>query len=715
MIITSVTFSQRNRMKKFILFFVFGMVAHCLTVSGQNKPIPAKSQVLRNSAPKKEEQEPIGACIAITAKAINGRIYLRWVPTMQSYWEFGYQNGYTLERINVKTQQRILLNSTVLPAPSAQWKPFIDNNVKNYKLLHVSIFEKPEYSNDILEQMEERRQLYQFSLFGADMDFHLAKMAGLGYIDSTAQAGERYQYIIKHKIAPKYGLSASVSKEVGTNDKVILPSIKHFTGLGERNTATLFMATKSLREHYVQYKIERSTDSLNFKSISELPIVCSNKLDTLTISDSLLENEVPYFYRVKGITLFQEESAYSKIISVKGKSRFVTPEFQSVTEISKDTIMATWLVRDSLNQYIKKYQLLVSSEQEGPFAILVDSIPSAQHFAKFKPLDLPKGFTFFVKLITYYKKGIIKETLPHPVVLTDDDPPVIPKGLKGSIEVKGTIGIVNLSWEPNTDKDLLGYFLNRNDDNVDFYHRVNNSYTTATAMTDTIFLTQMQKYVRYTIKAIDLLFKESPDSEVLLLKIPDINPPTSPIIDSFAVEERRIILNWTHSYSEDVVKHVLYRKKLPNDPWEVVLSLPDTLQKHYIDSNIVEKSMYAYTMVAFDKNNNQSEPANTIVLETPFFKQEAEIKQFTALLSDDQNIVKLDWQCKPNEKLESYLLYRALPDEELILIKKLDKTVTTWTDTIPVAPNQVYRYVIRAKMREGYLSGWSETKIELKP
>lgn len=702
-------------MKKYLIFSIFYTLLFCEAVSGQTKQTPVKKTAPGKQISKKEEVEPEGTCIGITGKAINGRIYLRWIPAMQSYWEFGYKNGYMLERINVKTQQKVILNADILPAPSSQWKPFLEKKDRNYGLLHTAIFEKPEYSNDILAQMDERRQLYQFALLCADMDFKAATMAGLGYIDTTAIAGERYRYIIKHKIAPKFGLSATISEEIGTNDHIVLPTISHFEGHSERNKATLLMATQTLKQHYVQYRIERSTDTLNFQSISDLPIVSSSKLDTLMISDSLTENEIPYYYRIKGFTLFQEESPFSKTISVSGKAYLITPEFYTVKEIGKDTIEASWLYKDSLSQYVQKYQLVGSTEREGPYQVLADNIPPQQHFTQFKPVTPVRGFTFYIKLITYPKKGQKRETLPLPVVLADDTPPVLPKGLKGKIEVKGDLGIVSLSWDPNPDSDLLGYYLNRRDDNVDFYHRVNNSYTTETSMVDTIYLHQMQKYVRYTVKAIDFLFKESVDSEMLLLKIPDINPPTSPIIDSFAVEDRRILLHWTHSYSNDVVKHILYRKKLPDTPWEVVLTLPDTLRTAYIDSNIVEKSLYAYTMIAFDENDNQSEPANTVILETPFFVQEADFKQFTAELSDDKNIVRLVWQCAPNEKLENFMLYRASPGEDLVLVKKLDKSIIAWTDTIPIVPNQSYRYVIRARMKEGYLSGWQETIIEVKP
>ena len=61
------------------------------------------------------------------------------------------------------------------------------------------------------------------------------------------------------------------------------------------------------------------------------------------------------------------------------------------------------------------------------------------------------------------------------------------------------------------------------------------------------------------------------------------------------------------------------------------------------------------------------------------------------------------------------MIYRASQGKELAFVKKMDKNNREWRDLIEVEPNTVYKYVIRAKMQEGYLSGWKETEIELKP
>ncbi|WP_428664000.1 fibronectin type III domain-containing protein [Runella sp.] len=698
-------------MKKTLLILCLLCPILCEVTIGQTKigiKTPPKSTV------RPPESEEPGACIGVAVKAIKGHIYIRWVPTMQSYWEFGYQSGYVLERINTKTNRKTTLHAGIKPMPATLWKPFLDKNDRNYTILYAAIYEPQEYSKDILQQLSERRQLYQFALFGADMSFEAACMAGIGFVDSTAVAGERYQYIIRHKIAPKYGLSPTVSAEVGLSDHIPLPNIAEFSGVGGTNNATLFATTKTLKKDYIQYRIERSTDSLQFKSISDLPIVVTNKRDSLLVSDTLKDNDIYYYYRIKGLTLFQEEGPYSKIIKLKGKSNLPRPEIYSAQELSKDTIEVTWLYRDSLNKYITNYQLVGSLLRDGPYTPISGDIPPEQHYYNFKPLTPTKGFSFYIKLRTYPKRGEMMETLPYPIVLTDDDPPARPKGLKGKIEVKKDIGIVTLSWDANTDSDLMGYFLNRKIGVETDFSRVNNKVMTHTTLTDTIQLSHIQKYVTYSVNAMDELFKQSENSEPLILPIPDLYPPTSPIIDSFAVEDKKIFLRWTRSYSDDVQKHILYRKKLPSAAWEEVLTLTDTLQHTYADTNVVEKSLYAYTLIAFDGDNNQSEPASAVILETPFFTRTVHFLHFTSVVDTTDYRVKISWECNEADKIDNFLIYRALPNQELAFVKKMDKNNREWRDSIEIAPNAAYKYVIRAKMQEGYLSGWKETVIELK-
>jgi len=429
----------------------------------------------------------------------------------------------------------------------------------------------------------------------------------------------------------------------------------------------------------------------------------------------LVNEDIFYHYRIRGLTVFQEKGPYSASIRFQAKTTLPSPEIYSVKETTdKTTLEVQWLYKDSLNRYVDHYQIVGSLEHDGPFVSLKDSIPANQHMVYIKAMTPKSGFTFFIKLRTFTKKGALLETLSMPVVLADDDAPVQPQGLTGSIKVAGEQAIVTLHWEPNPDSDLFGYYLNRRDQASGQFHRVNNTFIKETTLTDTIYLRQMQKHVYYTVKALDMLFKESIDSKVLILKVPDINPPTSPIIDSFAVEDKKVFLRWTRSYSDDVQKHVLYRKQLPATAWEEVMTLTDTLRNTYIDTNVVEKSLYAYTLIAFDNDQNQSEPATAVVLETPFFTRNVNFIHFTSVVDTTDYHAKLSWECNEAEKIGSFLIYRALPNEELSFVKKMDKDTREWRDSIEIAPKGTYKYVIRAKMQEGYLSGWKETVIELK-
>lgn len=716
-------------MKRLIHFSIIVLFGGISFVYGQNRPgtktkLPAKPQPGSAIRPDKsirytmtDEKTEDGPSVGTLVKAIGDRIYLRWVPTMPSYWEFGYRDGYVVERINLKTKQRIVLASLLKPRPASEWVPFLTQKDRNYTLLHAAIFEKQEYSKDVLTQLKERRQLFHFSLFCADMDFKAACMAGLGLIDSTAVSGERYQYVISHKSATRYHLLSGLSAEVGLGDANVLPAINHLSGNAVGRVVGLRAAIGLVKKMYAHYQIERATDSVHYTSISDLPVVASSRLDTLIQTDSLTDDAVVYQYRIRGVTVFQEAGPYSNPIYVQTKRSLPRPEIYSARETDdKKQVNVMWLYKDSLSEFVDHYRLVGSPRYDGPFVPLQDSIPAAERHAFIKPIAPQTGFTFYIKLITYPKRGPAMETLVYPVTLADDDPPVKPKGLTGTMRVVGELGIVTLNWQPNPDADLQGYYVHRRDQPNGEMYRVNNSFIQTTSLTDTIQLRQVQRKVYYSLSAMDFLVKESAESDVLVLKVPDIIPPTSPIIDSFAVADRKIFLHWTRSHSDDVVKHVLYRKKMPTATWQELLTITDTLTQEYTDSSVEEKSLYAYTLIVFDDSQNRSQPATPVVLETPFFTRNVDFSQFTSAVVDTtRQTIRLAWTCNQTDKIDHFLIYRALPDDELALVKKLDGTSREWMDFVEMLPNKPYRYVIRARMQEGYLSGWKETVIERKP
>jgi len=439
-----------------ILFIALAAITGVVEVSnGQSKPTPKtpSSKTAPAGKPKKysmaNEKMEAKPSVGMIVKAIQNRIYLRWAPTMQSYWEFGYRDGYVVERINVKTKQRVVINNRVMPKRAADWEPFLTKKDRNYSLLYSAIFEEPEFSGDLITQINERRQLFHFALFCADMDFQAACMAGLGLIDSTAVSGERYQYVVSHKSAARYKLLSGISMEVGLGDANILPDISNFSGKVGGKVVTLLTPTASLRQSYNQYQIERSEDSVHYRPTTELPIIVTNKLDTLTIADTLVNEDIFYHYRIRGLTVFQEKGPYSASIRFQAKTTLPSPEIYSVKETTdKTTLEVQWLYKDSLNRYVDHYQIVGSLEHDGPFVSLKDSIPANQHMVYIKAMTPKSGFTFFIKLRTFTKKGALLETLSMPVVLADDDAPVQPQGLPiptylGTISIEETRQVDN--------------------------------------------------------------------------------------------------------------------------------------------------------------------------------------------------------------------------------------------------------------------------------
>jgi hypothetical protein len=143
------------------------------------------------------------------------------------------------------------------------------------------------------------------------------------------------------------------------------------------------------------------------------------------------------------------------------------------------------------------------------------------------------------------------------------------------------------------------------------------------------------------------------------------------------------------------------------------LVVKDTLTKSYIDTTVLEKHLYTYTIIARDSSQNESEPANPYLLETPFFTKNITFQEFKADFNEEKDLIFLNWKCNKIEEIESFQLYKAVANEEFSILKSVATAISKWTD-YPNPADTIYKYLIRAKMKDGYLSGWEEVTIDIK-
>lgn len=193
----------------------------------------------------------------------------------------------------------------------------------------------------------------------------------------------------------------------------------------------------------------------------------------------------------------------------------------------------------------------------------------------------------------------------------DTTPPAAPEGL--AVENPGTGTELRLSWQPNTEGDLLGYRIYRADKEGGGYVRLGQGdvdthepfYIDAT-------VSRNEEYWYY-VTAVDQALNESGPSASVHERALDITPPAPPReVDLEELDTgQHLRLTWAPNTEDDLHAYLVYRSSSPDGPFALV----DTVGKDqtaFLDGGLVQGQWYYYYVTAQDTSGNESGPSAVV-------------------------------------------------------------------------------------------------------
>jgi Tol biopolymer transport system component len=209
-------------------------------------------------------------------------------------------------------------------------------------------------------------------------------------------------------------------------------------------------------------------------------------------------------------------------------------------------------------------------------------------------------FNYTVSAVDRY--GFESPTSPVEAIVGDVIPPADPTNLQAS--VNGADVILDWSTTPNTETDLAGYYIYRqNGLEWDFWGDVSKYTTTYTDPS------LPNGTYRYQITAYDSAYNESGPSNPVNATVAVAPPSNPPVLSVTAPPEgKTIIASWQASGGTAVAYNV-YRS-LTSDGGYVKIN-PNPLQiLTYKDAGLVNGTTYFYRVTAVDAVGNESLPSN---------------------------------------------------------------------------------------------------------
>ena len=652
------------------------------------------------------------------------KVFLRWAVNDKFAWKKGNTYGYTIERLTIRRDgklldnavQKIITKNPLKPKPLAEWKSIVTTN--DMAAIAAQAIYGKDFNTDsenknavisVINQSDELERRFGFALLALDQDFEAARFSGLGYIDEDVLPNEEYLYNIKMAIPDsilKINQSGVIVKPIKERK---LPVPYDFAGYYYNNSFVLIWEYENLSKFYTSYHLERSEDGLNFSRVNKVPItkLTDQRISGISYTDSIPQYEKKYWYRVKGKTFFNEISPSSDTVSVIAyKKLLATPTIKKLTMVSDKEVNFNWDFDTSEAWKLRKFEVLRADTPPGPFEIVGENLESDQRTFRYNQLQPINYF----KVRAYGIGGDYQDSSPHMVQPIDSISPIAPKGLIGSID---TLGIVQLNWNKNLELDLKGYTVFRANRPNQEYTKLNKQELTKTSFTDTINLKGFNEKVYYQLAALDNRYNESKRSETLVLERPLTIPPMSPVIANYEVLEDKVVLAWINSSSEKLASHIIYRKKADASQetlWEKVYETSDLQKNTFEDGSIAKNTKYLYTVVALGTNGIESDPAPPISVITYKNLLQNGVKGLYANVDRENKFIQLSWQ-KQNKNVVELQLYRKVGKEnKLKLYQVLPKEQKRFLDT-KVQINTTYTYGIKAIFADGTISKWQEIEV----
>lgn len=649
--------------------------------------------------------------IRVLVRALEGKILLRWAPSSPSAWLKLNTYGYQIERFTVKrngvllppAQERMVVEK-ILPEPLEKWEQIVNQNDYAAVLaqsLYGETFEVEGMQQGGLAQIintsQEIEQRFSFALMAADMNFEAAKMGALGYEDTNIDKGAEYLYRIKSLVPKelldiKMGLAAIKSTPIEP-----LPAPIDLYAVPEDKSILLTWEYEMFKTIFTSYYLERSENGTDFKRLGDSPLVNLNDKPNapskrMFYADTISQNDKTYYYRVKGISPFGEESPTSEIVSARGRKKLsAVPHITKHEFDASGKVTVAWEFSKDAEKEITGFELNWASQEKGPYKVVQKEISSSIRKTIYTN---PEPSNYF-KVTAIGKNNQKTTSFPAFVQTIDSMPPTMPVGLIGTID---TLGIVKLKWSTNTEKDMLGYRVFRGNLEKEEVSQLTVEPIKQTTFIDTVQVKSLNSNVFYQVVAVDQRFNMSDYSEKLSLKKPDIVPPSSPIFKGYKVIQGSVFLEWINSSSDDVAFHALYRQKIDESKkgWQLVFQT-DTITS-YRDTKVEANTKYRYAIFAKDKSGLQSLASTPLSVFSQGIVKE-NIKGFSALPDLDKGQISLSWRKMP-EEISEILMYKSKKGEEPFLWRQLPPNIINLEDP-DISPGNWYVYSLKIISKQG--------------
>ncbi len=443
-------------------------------------------------------------------------------------------------------------------------------------------------------------------LFAAEalIDNAFAQAAGQYFQDATAQFGQTYQYavtLVLNGEELQYGLSRPLT--VGSHQPLTAPT--GFTA-GQKKAYEVEL-NWDIRSDVLAYHVLRRVGSGPEVQLNDRPVLVSEAVNgkkptaLFVDRDSTFRIGHTYTYRLAALDKFAHPGQRSAPVTVIIRNLEPPLPVAALTaRIDRKQVRLSW--NPSRSPDCIGYTVFRRTKLEQPFVRLQTPRLSRLDTA-FTDLTAREGTSYHYYLEAEDAAGNRARSAPTNVAFTDQTPPKTPTGLAAKTD---TLGRVLLTWNPNAEPDLAGYYVYRGlEEQADTYEQLFLKPQQLTRFLDTLLRTARNRFF-YRVTAADKSFNESAPAS-LTLRLPDVVPPRPPVLDDLRNAGGRVSLTWLPSPSDDVAGYQVFRRT-ENAPNAAYQFAGRTVAPKF-EEDTPPSGEYRYIVVTVDSTGLRSAPS----------------------------------------------------------------------------------------------------------
>ena len=502
-------------------------------------------------------------------------------------------------------------------------------------------------------------------------DRQLADALGLRFIDKNVEDGKTYQYKITNAKTKKvYQEKSFIS---GTYRALPPPDSIAVYQLNNKSIALSWLPNTKM---FYGINIYKSTDNKEFQRLNEQIILLSkitNKDGVKEwpkinfVDDSLALNH-QYRYRIQAMDYLGNEGQQSEqiIIDFKDKEAPAPPKKLFTTVIDKELSVNLRWISPKAND-LAEYTMSIIQKGDTTTVLKTVIISKDSNHYSFK---LQGAGKYQINMQAIDLAGNKSDTSICSFSIMDLLPPDPIQELNYTF---GDSGMVVLRWKDNRPTDFMTYRVYRKAHTARHFVLIN-----ADNIDTAFFANQLAYNVKnamdYYVVALDTNYNESISSDTLIVRLPDITPPSIPFLKTVKLLEDSIYIIWHKVTARDLAGYNLYLK-----------TSDDTLK---INKELIQGNTYktttptiltnlSYMLTSVDSSNNESDYSNNYTLKEN--TQDTETGKFSKLkvkYKTESKNISLIWKYKGVAPM-GYVVYYSYNGSRMKPISKMSNTNST--------------------------------------